>query len=82
MLTNGVLVRLTHRRQERFNSNRRIEVMKKTKSLIAFVICMWAVVVATYAAQVRNEGEKGLQSHLIKFDLGASCSTTTTSSSE
>lgn len=52
------------------------------KSLVAFVICLWAVVVVTYAAQIQNDRKDGLQSHLIKFEAGTSCSTTTTTTSE
>lgn len=58
--------------------------MKNSKGFIglaAFVGCLWAVVVTTYAAQVRNGDLTGKEITMIPLQSNASCSSSSSSSS-
>jgi hypothetical protein len=59
--------------------------MKNTKGLIgllAFVGCLWAVVVTTYGAQVKNEAFDGKQTTMLPMQDSSCSSSTSTSGSE
>jgi len=59
--------------------------MKQTKGLIglfAFVGCLWAVVVTTYAAQVQNQAFDGKQTTMLPMTDSSCSSSTSTSGGE
>jgi hypothetical protein len=56
--------------------------MKNTKGLVgllAFVGCLWVVVVTTYGAQVQNEAFNGKQTTMLPMQ-DTSCSSSSSSS--
>lgn len=58
--------------------------MKNNKGFIglaAFMACLWAVVVTTYANQVNNQGADGKNAHLLPMQ-DASCSSSSSSGGE
>jgi cbb3-type cytochrome oxidase subunit 3 len=59
--------------------------MKNTKGLVgllAFIGCLWAVVVTTYGAQVKNEAFDGKQTTMLPMTDSSCSSSTSTSGSE
>jgi hypothetical protein len=52
-----------------------------TKTLMVGVLILWAIVVGSYATQIRNERKLGKTPRPIVMD-GTSCTTTTTTTSE
>jgi cbb3-type cytochrome oxidase subunit 3 len=53
--------------------------IKGLAGLLAFVGCLWAVVVTTYGAQVRNEAFDGKQTTMMPLQ-DSSCSSSSSSS--